>query len=198
MSGEQVRILARAAFAHDTVRLIRWGKGVAMAEIDNGDGKPAAGSGAISDAEGLANFIAKRADETWDALQRPYHLSLVATELAKQGVDYKHLIAPLRLREWALGYKIPGTRVHADPVHKAKVVFAPENVDHFTSFEEPSVSSSLDAPVSAPVPRAARVPQARKGLRLLRFVDSLAALSEADIGDMQVPARVLVRLYDAK
>ena len=140
-------------------------------------------SSAITDVEGLKDFLRQRAQETWDDRGIPYYLSLVAIDLKRKDVDYRTFTGPLRLVQWVSKEDIPETKLIAHPTIKAKVGLIPSNVDYDFSSE----------PTADLVPSRPR-PSGKRGQALVTFVDSLAAMPEAASAELSIPAKVLIAL----
>lgn len=140
-------------------------------------------SSAITDVEGLKDFLRQRAQETWDDRGIPYYLSLVAIDLKRKDVDYRTFTGPLRLVQWVSKEDIPETKLVAHPTIKAKVGLIPSNVDYDFSSE----------PTADLVPSRPR-PSGKRGQALVTFVDSLAAMPEAASAELSIPAKVLIAL----
>lgn len=140
-------------------------------------------SSAITDVEGLKDFLRQRAQETWDDRGIPYYLSLVAIDLKRKDVDYRTFTGPLRLVQWVSKEDIPETKLVAHPTIKAKVGLIPSNVEYDFSSE----------PTADLVPSRPR-PSGKRGQALVTFVDSLAAMPEAASAELSIPAKVLIAL----
>lgn len=136
---------------------------------------------AVTDVESFKEFIRKRARETWDERHTPYYLSYVATDLKKEGVDYRQLIGPLKLGQWASSTPLPGTKVVTHPSQRAKIGFVPQDVE-FEFVQQPEVATQ---PSDG---------SRHQGRTLVRFVEGLAKLPDEALDQFQVPARTLVAL----
>jgi hypothetical protein len=137
----------------------------------------------------MKEFIQKRTDETWSLSRRPYYLSFIATDMTKAGVNYKPIIEPLKLRQWATTRDIPDTKLVVHPVHRAKVGFVPKQQDFNFETDKPPI----------PTPPSERVtPQSggssRDRYRLLQFFDLLSKLDDEELGEIQIPVKTIVRL----
>lgn len=139
-------------------------------------------AGDINDLEGFKSFLTDRARETWDERQIPYYLSIVATDLKRRGLDYHQFTGPLRLAQWAAQEDIPGAKLVTHPTIKAKVGFLPDEVQY--DFDNPPAPSQ---------PAKVKMPS-RRGQALTKFVESLAAMPEAAMAELFIPAKVLISL----
>lgn len=120
-------------------------------------------SSAITDVEGLKDFLRQRAQETWDDRGIPYYLSLVAIDLKRKDVDYRTFTGPLRLVQWVSKEDIPETKLVAHPTIKAKVGLIPSNVDYdFSSEPTADLGSRLIDGQSQKMTAAARAMADRK------------------------------------
>jgi hypothetical protein len=136
----------------------------------------------------------------WDKLQHPYWISFIAIDALKEDVDYKKIIAPLKLRQWALTTKFDGIRVLAHPIHKAKVGFAPEGEQY--EFDEPGVvaapgdaSSSAEKAQGVPAKVSPRLFSTNRTRRsTLQFLETLSNLSDEELDSITIPVRTIVRL----
>lgn len=141
----------------------------------------------MADDQWLKDLVETRTLETWEKLQRPYYISFIATDSAKQSQDYRAMIAPLKLRQWAMTTDITGVKVVAHPVHKAKVGFVPADKDY--TFEEGAAESTSDPSAVAPRPPAS--PHRRA---TLQFLQTLSALPDDELDEIDIPLRTIVRL----
>jgi hypothetical protein len=141
----------------------------------------------MADDQWLKDLVEKRTTETWERFQRPYYISFIATDSAKQGQDYREMIAPLKLRQWAMTTDIPGVKVLAHPSHKAKVGFVPADKDY--AFEDGAADSTSVAPTAAPRPQAS--PHRRA---TLQFLQTISALPDNELDEIHIPLRTIVRL----
>lgn len=144
----------------------------------------------ISNDEWMKDFIRRRTYETWDQYKKPYYLSFVSTDLTKEGVDYRLITAPLRLRQWAAINPIQGTQTVAHPIHKAKFGFVPEGI--VFSFDEKSELVN-EASESSKQPPRVRPGKIRGRVILVDFLEALARIAPEEIASVQIPVSVLVR-----
>ena len=137
----------------------------------------------VTDITSFKAFLRARARETWDERNIPYYLSFVATDLKKQGVDYRDFTGPLRLVQWAASEEIPATKLVSHPTKKAKVGFIPADIEfEFDDDDGETTSASRTRPGS------------RRGQALVRFVETLIVLPDEVAETFTVPANVLVAL----
>ena len=137
----------------------------------------------VTDITSFKAFLRTRAKETWDERQIPYYLSFVATDLKKQGVDYRDFTGPLRLVQWAASEQVPDTKLVSHPTKKAKVGFVPADIEF--AFDD-------DGHEALCVPRTH--PGSRRGHALVKFVETLTVLPDEVAETFTVPAKVLVSL----
>lgn len=135
----------------------------------------------VTDLESFKEFIRGRTLKTWEERRSPYYLSYVATDLKNEGVDYRQLIGPLKLGQWAFSTTIPDTRVVAHPSQKAKIGFVPKDVE----FEYASDLAITSQPNDG---------SRHLGRGLVRFVVDLSKLPDEALDQFQIPARTLVAL----
>ncbi len=146
----------------------------------------------VTDVESLKQFIRDRTKATWDERRGPYYLSFVGTELSKLGVNYRDIIGPFTLVQWASSTDFTDTKVVSHPRHKAKVGFVPSQVDF--SFKDETAGAPDPSAVSAYSTSRVRTMDGRRGRALLSFVENLANLSDDALQDFHVPAKALVQL----
>ncbi|MDK2761938.1 MAG: hypothetical protein KYX64_11345 [Sphingopyxis sp.] len=140
--------------------------------------------------EGLIEFLRQRAQERWDTDEKPYPLSLVSTELARQGVDYRTILSDERLKSFVK--RIPessGFKVVEHPLQRAKIGLIPS--DQVFSFED-----EQDDPSSA-VASKTRAPTDREQV-VISFLRALARLPDSTLDEVVIPTKVLVRLLTKK
>jgi hypothetical protein len=136
----------------------------------------------IVDVDGFKAFLRERAQQTWDQRGIPYYLSMVATDLKRQNIDYHTFTGALRLVQWVTNEEIPDTKLVMHPTIKAKVGLLPASVDYDFSREPPSEF--------ALAPRST----GRRGQALIKFVESLSVMPEDAAVNFEVPAKVLIAL----
>lgn len=136
----------------------------------------------VHDLATFNDFVRDRAQQTWDERRIPYYLSVVATDLKRLDVDYHEFTGSLRLAQWASKAIIPGVKFVSHPTIKAKVGFLPEDVDY--DFENPPASPLSGSKRSAP----------KRGQALIKFVETLSSLPETAMGELTIPAKVLISL----
>lgn len=141
------------------------------------------------DAEWLRNFIQKRTKEVWDKSQKPYYLSFIAVDLAKSNIDYKPIIAPLRLRQWATVNEVAGTKLVIHSKHKAKVGYIPENVEY--SFDDEDL---MEKPETAVVSKKSHHREVDRR-PLFNLLESLSKLSDKELEAIHIPVKIFVRLF---
>lgn len=139
------------------------------------------------DADWLKSFIAKRAQESWHNDQRPYYISSIANDVTKLGVNYKDLVAPLKLRQWAMTVDLPATKVITDPVHKAKVGFVPADQE-FSFASDDQERGTLGTKASK------KAPYSRPRHAILQFLETLDMLSDEELDEVRIPVKTIVRL----
>ena len=134
----------------------------------------------------LKALVARRTKETWGQ-RRPYYISFIGTDAAKEAVDYRSIIAPLKLRQWALTVQIDEVKVVAHPMHKAQVGFVPAD-EEFT-FGDEGVNSTTQ---STPITKPSSVNETRRST--LQFMKALSMLSDEELDKINIPVRTIVRL----
>lgn len=135
----------------------------------------------------LKALVARRTHETWRSLRGPYYISFIAIDAAKENVDYKSIIEPLKLRQWALAVEIDGVKVIAHHVHKAKVGFVPAEEEYI--FDDNNANNETKY---ATITRRAPASQTRRST--LQFMETLSTLSDEELDKITIPARTIVRL----
>lgn len=138
------------------------------------------------DQDWLKGLVARRTQEMWKVHKHPYYISFIATDSAREGRDYKEVIAPLKLRQWALTADIEGARAVAHPVHKAKVGFVPA--------DEPFEFDDSDADAAAVGSGSRRQPVNRTRRSTLQFLEALSTLSDDELDGVTIPVKTIVRL----
>jgi len=137
----------------------------------------------VTDLESFKTFIRDRAKETWDERNTPYYLSYVATDLKKQNFDYREIVGPLKLSQWASSNEVPDTVLVTHPTQRARIGFVP--ADSGFEFGTDEVSSAGDNRSKSNNMRTRA---------LVQFVQSLADLPEDALTNFTVPAKTLIAL----
>jgi hypothetical protein len=137
----------------------------------------------VTDLESFKQFIRKRTLETWDERRTPYYLSFVATDLKRLGVDYRELVSPLRLSQWASANDVADVALIAHPTQRARIGFVPKQ----SGFKFDTDESVLEQ-------KPPTEPHVRHGRSLVQFVQSLSNLPDSAISDFSVPAKTLIAL----
>lgn len=140
----------------------------------------------------FVRFIDMRAVEKWKP-GAPYMLSSIGTETSVNGDDYRPLIAPLKLREFVLSTEFDNVKAIAHPKHKAAVALVPKSVDF--AFPELSSSSQPETVVEDGAPAPSRTSRFSPAARLLGI---LSRLSDDELGRVQIPVDLLVKLHNMK
>lgn len=143
------------------------------------------------DVEWLKDFIKKRTIEVWKNSKKPYYLSFIATDLSKSDADYKPIIAPLRLRQWATVTDIAGTKLVVHSKHKAKVGYIPENVEY--SFDDEELIKDPEDTVAS-TRKSHRKEVDRRPL--FNLLESLSKLSNEELETVHIPVKIFVRLFN--
>ena len=138
---------------------------------------------AVNDVESLKSFIRQRARETWSERSTPYYLSFVAIDLKKQGDDYRKIITPLKLSQWASSNEIDDTILVKHPTQPARIGFVP--ADSGFKFEPEDTSEVL---------KAKHQSNTGRGRALIQFVQHLSNLPDAAVTDFSVPVKTLIAL----
>lgn len=139
------------------------------------------------DKDWLKALVARRTQETWPKRQQPYYISFIATDATKEGADYRVIIAPLKLRQWALTVEINGVKAIAHPVHKAKVGFIPAQEEYVFADGEGSQVSEL-APKDLMRASTRRL--------TIQFLEALARLPDEALDEILIPVKTIVRLLN--
>ena len=139
------------------------------------------------DEQWLKTLVASRTQDTWDKRQQPYYISFIATDAIKEGVDYRPIIAPLKLRQWALSVEIEGVKAVAHPLHTAKAGFVPLDKDY--TFDDADVAQA-----SAPSTKGSGRVTTRRST--LQFLETLGTLSDDELDGIVIPVRTIVRLLN--
>ncbi|MBS7538462.1 hypothetical protein [Ancylobacter lacus] len=144
------------------------------------------------DEEWLKDFISKRAKETWDQTQSPYHISAIAKEVHKEGVDYRKLISPLKLRQWLIKSDLPDAKIITDPTHIARVGIIPKNEDYNFEAKEkhPENSSSKKANDKNQTDNKNR----KSEEVILDLLRALSKLDDSDLNNISIPINALVKI----
>lgn len=137
----------------------------------------------VTNLDTFKTFLRDRARETWDERQSPYYLSYVATDLKKIGVDYRELVGPLKLSQWAASSEVPDTVLVSHPTQRARIGFVPS--DSGFKFDEDYAASEGESRPKGPNARTRS---------LVQFVQTLADLPEDAVADLSVPAKTLIAL----
>ena len=141
--------------------------------------------------ETLADVITKKTQEHWDDKQTPFLLAHVVPAIVKEGFDYKALIAPLSLKQFASGMN-GKVKVIQHSSHKARVGLIPANEEY--SFEQLPVTTPKQAAKDDIVNRG---PRSNKYV-VLNFLQALSDLSDEELEKVVIPASVLAKLLKEK
>lgn len=137
----------------------------------------------VTNLESFKTFLRERTRETWAERQSPYYLSYVATDLKKMGADYRELVGPLKLSQWAASNEVPETTLVSHPTQRARIGFVPSD----SGFEFDANDVAVDTETRS---KGANF----RTRSLVQFVQSLADLPEDAIADLSVPAKTLIAL----
>jgi hypothetical protein len=138
----------------------------------------------VRDVESFKQFIRQRAQESWEERRTPYYLSFVATDLKRLGVDYRELVAPLRLSQWATANEVPDTLLVSHPTQRARIGFVPASSGF--SFDDADQQSSEG--------KAGSERRSGHGRTLVQFVQSLSHLPDTAVEGFSIPAKTLIAL----
>ncbi len=139
----------------------------------------------------LTQFLRERAQERWETDHQPYLLSLVATELREKGKDYREAIGEERLKTFVKRMaEASGYAVVEHSTQRAKVGVIPAGETF--AFEQPE--GDLTGP---PSKGRERVGSENERV-VLAFLRALARLPEPLLDEVNIPAKVLVKLLARK
>lgn len=152
----------------------------------------------------LKSMIATRAHEMWEHEHRPYYISYIAIDSSKNGVDYRDLIKPLKLRQWAITNEIDGFKIVEHPHHKAKVGYVPTTAEFSFDDVDPAEEATGDAAAEgAPEPEGARKSRTHAASgpvktrrAMLQFLETLSKLGDDELDQIKIPVRTIVRLLN--
>lgn len=153
----------------------------------------------------LKSMIATRAQEMWEHEHRPYYISYIANDSRKDGVDYRDLIKPLKLRQWAITNEIDGFKIVEHPRHKAKVGYVPITAEFSFDDVEPAEEATADAVADEGTPepegaRKLRTPVVSGPVKtrraMLQFLETLSKLDDDELDRISIPVRTIVRLLN--
>jgi hypothetical protein len=139
----------------------------------------------------LSEFITSKTKEHWDDTQTPWLLADVAPALREEGFDYKALIAPLTLKQFAAGMS-GKVKVIQHSTHKAQIGLVPDGATY--SFEQ-KASEPKGGSKDEPGPK--HPPRSNKYV-VLNFLQALSSLSDEDLEKVVVPTSVLAKLLKEK
>lgn len=142
--------------------------------------------------EDFIKYIEDRAIDKWPTA--PYMLSSIGTELKVAGVEYLPLIKPLKLRQFVLATEFERIKAVAHPHHLAAVALVPKSENFAFPDAEPSTDTEVggkDERPAAPTRTSAYSPAAR-------LLGILSRLSEDDLGRIEIPVDLLVKLHNLK
>ena len=139
------------------------------------------------DEEWLKALVVRRTQETWEESQQPYYISFIATDSTKDSVDYREIISPLRLRQWAIASEIDGVKIVSHPIHKAKVGFIPSDKEYtFDDAKNPQVLRQMNSVVKKTTNRRST----------LQFLEALSTLSDKELDEVSIPLKTIVHLLN--
>lgn len=135
----------------------------------------------------LANKIIELSAKHWDDLPEPLLLSRLGPDLKAAGFDYKEILEGSGLRHF-IDREVSELTIAQHPQQYAKLGVHPE--DESFSF--------ADAPVETK-PKPTELDKLRKNRRAFYgFIQALSELPPEEIEDVNIPARVIVRLLEGK
>ncbi|CAM8621581.1 hypothetical protein [Sphingobium cupriresistens] len=153
----------------------------------------------------LKSMIATRAQEMWEHEQRPYYISYVATDSRKNGVDYKDLIKPLKLRQWAVTNEIDGFKIVEHPRHKAKVGYVPITAEFSFEDVDPAEEAIAGAAANEGASELKEAGKSRTPVAFgpvktrratLQFLETLSKLDDNELNQITIPVGTIVRLLN--
>lgn len=132
--------------------------------------------------QGIIDFVARMAKSRLDD-KSIYLMNHISPDLRRVGIDYKAIIEPLKLRDFLVLRASDQIRVVPHPTIRAKIAVVPKGHD-FQFEEEP-------AKQEAALPRSKRSDNERA---VVEFIRALSTLSDSELGDFSIPAKILMHL----
>ena len=142
--------------------------------------------------DGIAAFIIRRAQQTWEEKQSPLLLSNISPELKVRGLNYKDVLpGGTTLRQFVATLD-KDLRIVVHPVQKSKIGVVP-NESTFVFEAEPTAR-----PATAGTERPKKARQPNQRYIVMQFLSALSRLSENEQRSVSIPIHVLARLMEEK
>jgi hypothetical protein len=144
--------------------------------------------------EAIIEYVARRASEVWEEKQQPYLLALLSPDLRANGVEYKAVLGPIKLKEFLQTQAADKVKLITHPTQKAKVGVIPNDKEF--AYETSASTAGQPGSVTKDTSTSSRPQNAR--VVVLNFLQLLGTLSSEDLEGVQIPASVLVKLLSAR
>jgi hypothetical protein len=142
--------------------------------------------------EGIADFIIKLAQKTWEDTKSPLLLSNIPPQLKIKGVNYKDVLSEgMTLRQFVSTLD-KSLKIVAHPFQKAKIGVVP-NDSNFVFEVEPTVQPTR---LGSERPKKTRLPNQR--YIVMQFLTALSRLTEEEQKSVNIPVHILARLMEDK
>jgi hypothetical protein len=142
--------------------------------------------------EGIADFILKLAQRTWEDKRSPLLLSNISPELKLRGVNYKDVLSEGETLRQFVSTLYKSIRIVAHPFQKAKIGVVP-NESNFAFEVEPTVEPKRQG---GERPKKTRLPSQR--YIVMQFLTALSRLTEEEQKSVNIPVHILARLMEDK
>ncbi|MBN8815293.1 MAG: hypothetical protein J0J06_07595 [Sphingomonas sp.] len=134
----------------------------------------------------LVSYISAKTKEQWESYEAPYLLTSIATDLRKDGKNYKDVIGEERLKTFAKRLEEQGVvKVVEHPIQKPKIgVIPPEAEFAYTADDAHSDSER----------RLPRITKSSNEVVLIQFFRAIASLPDDLVEQVIIPTKVLAAL----
>jgi len=133
--------------------------------------------------QGIIDFVAEMAKAKLED-NSVYLINHISPDLRKHGIDYKAIIEPLKLRDFLVLRAADKVRVVIHPNVRARIAVVPKDSE-FQFVEEPA----------KPEVNTSRPQRGGNERAVVDFIKALSTLSDSELGDFSIPAKILARLY---
>jgi hypothetical protein len=140
--------------------------------------------------ESIARFISRRTIAEWRNSSKPYMLNQISPELMSKDIDYKKVIYPLTLKQFAMSIG-PDVKMIIHPTQKSKIGLVPK--DQMFDFQGTEAESDFSQRTSSSSPKK-HYKISRAKFAVLNFLDALNKLDDKELESVVIPVSVLAKL----
>jgi hypothetical protein len=136
----------------------------------------------------LIDHLVEETKKHWDKEEQPYLLSLVATDLRDEGVNYAAILKDERLKSFIKRIADQGAFKFVEhPSQRAKIGLIPNDKEFSFSADERGEEASDKS-----------LPRAHGDQAVISFLRALSRLPDALLDEVVIPTKVLVKLLSRR